>query len=329
MSSTLRTCTATTARAGCPARRCPRASSSRARVTHLCAPAFVRWRARPRAVGGEAEGPARAARFIVTRGLFIAALDPLWMSLGFSGYRPLIFQVLYAIGLSMVCMAALRRLPTTLLVAGALAIQVLRAVLALATGGAAVARDLVPAVRRRSGGEGPGATRWAASPGPPPRVRSSSSAGRCSRLLGGRGFDGYGNWGLPPPLHEFPPVVARREVPAEPRVTSPKLGIALPPPPSRPARRPFSLLLSSSSWRPMRIRAIDWVRGLGHDAHDRRPRRQCLRRCAMHGDHGAAAGPRRASPRPTPPLSVRPGVVPPAASSRPPPRGARARIVMR
>ena len=61
--------------------------------------------------------------FIVKRGLLIAALDPIWMSLGFAGYRIAIFQVLYAIGLSLVCMAFLRRLSSRALLALAVAIQ--------------------------------------------------------------------------------------------------------------------------------------------------------------------------------------------------------------
>ena len=94
-------------------------------VTHLCAPTFVMLAGASLALSAERRrGQAGQTRFIVTRGLLIAALDPLWMSLAFSGYRPIIFQVLYAIGLSMVCMAALRRLPSTALLAGALAIQV-------------------------------------------------------------------------------------------------------------------------------------------------------------------------------------------------------------
>jgi uncharacterized membrane protein len=61
--------------------------------------------------------------FIVKRGLFIAALDPTWMSLTFLGFQFEILQVLYAIGLSLVCMAFLRRLPSRALLALALAIQ--------------------------------------------------------------------------------------------------------------------------------------------------------------------------------------------------------------
>lgn len=86
-------------------------------ITHLCAPTFVFLagvslalsEARRRARG---EPPGKQDRFLVTRGLFIAACDPLWMSWAFgvpSG--KVLFQVLYAIGFGFVAMAALRRVP--------------------------------------------------------------------------------------------------------------------------------------------------------------------------------------------------------------------------
>ena len=79
-------------------------------VTHLCAPTFVLLAGASLALSAEKRrGEPGQTRFIVTRGLLIAALDPLWMSLGFARYRVLVFQVLYAIGMSLVCMAALRR----------------------------------------------------------------------------------------------------------------------------------------------------------------------------------------------------------------------------
>jgi uncharacterized membrane protein len=94
-------------------------------VTHLCAPTFVLLAGASLALSAEKRaGVPGQTRFIVTRGLLIAALDPLWMSLGFSAYERIAAQVLYAIGLSMVCMAWLRRLSSTALLAGALAIQV-------------------------------------------------------------------------------------------------------------------------------------------------------------------------------------------------------------
>ncbi len=93
-------------------------------VTHLCAPTFVLLAGASLALSTEKRrGQPGQTRFIVTRGLLIAALDPLWMSLGFSAYHMVVFQVLYAIGLGMVCMAFLRRLPSSVLLVLALAIQ--------------------------------------------------------------------------------------------------------------------------------------------------------------------------------------------------------------
>lgn len=98
-------------------------------MTHLCAPTFVFLAGAALALSVEkrqARGePARALdRFIVTRGLIIAALDPIWMSWIFVRPGSVLFQVLYAIGMSLVCMAALRRLPTGWMVGIAAALAV-------------------------------------------------------------------------------------------------------------------------------------------------------------------------------------------------------------
>src|SRR6478735_8275834 len=94
-------------------------------ITHICAPAFVLLAGASLALSSERRrGEAGQTSFIVKRGLLIAALDPIWMSLGFALYRVVIFQVLYAIGLSLVCMAWLRKLSSRSLLALALAIQV-------------------------------------------------------------------------------------------------------------------------------------------------------------------------------------------------------------
>jgi uncharacterized membrane protein len=97
-------------------------------MTHLCAPTFVFLAGFSLAMSAErrrarGEPPAGQDRFLVTRGLFIAACDPLWMSWGFDVKDRLLLQVLYAIGMSFVAMAALRRLPPRIL--GALALSVL------------------------------------------------------------------------------------------------------------------------------------------------------------------------------------------------------------
>jgi len=86
-------------------------------ITHLCAPTFVflAGTALAISVGSRKKkgmNPKDIDRGILTRGLFIAILDPTLISL-FSGR--LTFQVLYAIGVSMMCMAFLRRLSSKLL----------------------------------------------------------------------------------------------------------------------------------------------------------------------------------------------------------------------
>ena len=89
-------------------------------ATHLCAPTFVFLAGAALALSvarRQADGESAGAidQFIVRRGLFIAALDPVWMSWVFSPGHVLL-QVLYAIGGSLVAMAVLRRLrPATLL----------------------------------------------------------------------------------------------------------------------------------------------------------------------------------------------------------------------
>jgi uncharacterized membrane protein len=82
-------------------------------MTHICAPTFVFLAGLSLAVSVErrvAKGtPAwQIDRQILTRGAFIALLDPTIVSIG-SGR--LTFQVLFAIGVAMMAMAGLRRLP--------------------------------------------------------------------------------------------------------------------------------------------------------------------------------------------------------------------------
>ena len=187
-------------------------------VTHLCAPTFILLAGASLALSAERrKGQPGHTRFIVTRGLLIAALDPLWMSWGFAGYQRIVFQVLYAIGLSMVCMAALRKLPTWALGLGALAIQLFgelsslwqpaeqpwRALWAfLFVGGAPFGNwvcpyPLIPWLSMMMFGWVLG--RWLLQP------RASATRAGWLALLGVallavfaavRGVDGYGNWGL-------------------------------------------------------------------------------------------------------------------------------------
>jgi uncharacterized membrane protein len=88
-------------------------------MTHICAPTFVFLAGLSLAISVErraAKGtPAyQIDRQILTRGAFIALLDPTIVSIG-SGR--LTFQVLFAIGVAMMCMAWLRRLPWPALLA--------------------------------------------------------------------------------------------------------------------------------------------------------------------------------------------------------------------
>jgi uncharacterized membrane protein len=83
-------------------------------VTHLCAPTFVflagfvlLGSVERRRHDGESEWS--ITRFIVTRGLFIAAMDPIWMRIVFpTPGNTWILQVLYAIGMGLVAVAFLR-----------------------------------------------------------------------------------------------------------------------------------------------------------------------------------------------------------------------------
>jgi uncharacterized membrane protein len=96
-------------------------------ITHLCAPTFVFLAGASLAISIERR-VARGVnaweidRSIITRGAIIALLDLTIVSLG-SGYLNL--GVLWAIGVSMICMALLRRLPTAALLGLALGWMVL------------------------------------------------------------------------------------------------------------------------------------------------------------------------------------------------------------
>lgn len=188
-------------------------------ITHLCAPAFVLLAGASLALSSEKRrGEAGQTAFIVKRGLLIAALDPTWMSLGFA-HHIVIFQVLYAIGMSLVCMAFLRRLSSRALLAGAVAIQLfgelstrvhfgvhlLDAIwMFLFVGGppfrpAIVAYPLVPWLSIMMAGWVLG--RWLLER----RARDRAVRAQELALVGVallavfalvRGLDGYGNWGL-------------------------------------------------------------------------------------------------------------------------------------
>lgn len=94
-------------------------------ITHLCAPTFLFLSGTSLAMsvaGRRRRGVGDAAidRHLVVRGLVLLGFEALWISLGRSaaaGHYVLVLQVLYAIGVSLMAMAWLRRLPTAWLVA--------------------------------------------------------------------------------------------------------------------------------------------------------------------------------------------------------------------
>ena len=84
-------------------------------ITHLCAPTFVLLAGTSLAIAVASrrdKGDSERAidRYILSRGALIVAFEVLWMSPVMLGPGRVLFQVLYAIGASLMCMAALRRL---------------------------------------------------------------------------------------------------------------------------------------------------------------------------------------------------------------------------
>jgi uncharacterized membrane protein len=188
-------------------------------ITHLCAPTFVLLAGASLALSMEKrkETPGQTA-FIIKRGLLIAALDPIWMSLGFTLYHVFVLQVLYAIGLSLVCMAFLRKLSSRALLIGALAIQLcgemsswlhiesqpLQALWQLLFVGGWIGKRLicaypfVPWLSMMMAGWVLGRFLLETKLSPMEQARRFALLG--GALLGAflvvRGLDGYGNWGL-------------------------------------------------------------------------------------------------------------------------------------
>src|SRR5436309_1162194 len=109
-------------------------------ISHLCAPTFVFLAGAALALSIErrlqqGESSRRVDRHLLVRGLFLAALDPLWMTWAFVPGNVLL-QVMYAIGMSLVCMTFLRRLRTSWLVGLSLGLILSgEALIGLVTGG--------------------------------------------------------------------------------------------------------------------------------------------------------------------------------------------------
>jgi len=97
-------------------------------ITHLCAPTFVALAGAALAMSVEArksrgESPWEIDRHVLVRGLLLVVFEVLWMSWAMmDAWGRFLFQVLYAIGASLVCMPLLRRLGDRAMVAVGLAL---------------------------------------------------------------------------------------------------------------------------------------------------------------------------------------------------------------
>ena len=83
-------------------------------ITHFCAPVFVFLAGTAAFLYRDKHGPAASTRFLLTRGLWLVFLELTAMRLGWTPdpfYRFTLLQVIWAIGWSMVALAALGRLP--------------------------------------------------------------------------------------------------------------------------------------------------------------------------------------------------------------------------
>ena len=101
-------------------------------ITHLCAPTFV-FLAGVSIFLQRANGksPAELSKFLLTRGLWLILLELTVVSFGFNWGPPLAFmQVIWAIGASMVLMAAVVRLPAAGILALGAAILILQPLIA-------------------------------------------------------------------------------------------------------------------------------------------------------------------------------------------------------
>ena len=94
-------------------------------ITHFCAPVFFLLTGTGAFLAAQRRTTAGVSRLLLTRGLWLIALEVTVMrfALQFNfDYRVTVLTVLWAIGWSMVVLSALVRLPTTLLTVGALVV---------------------------------------------------------------------------------------------------------------------------------------------------------------------------------------------------------------
>jgi uncharacterized membrane protein len=81
-------------------------------VTHLCATTFILLAGSSAYLRGSASGIPALSRYLLTRGLMLIVLEATWISFSWQlAYDIMIFQVIWAIGVGMVVLAALVWLP--------------------------------------------------------------------------------------------------------------------------------------------------------------------------------------------------------------------------
>ncbi|UAK24957.1 DUF1624 domain-containing protein [Sphingomonas nostoxanthinifaciens] len=114
-------------------------------VTHLCAPTFV-FLAGVSIFFQKANGksPAALTRFLLTRGAWLVLLECTVISFGFNLGPPFLFlQVMWAIGMSMICMGLIARAPAPAVLAIGIAILLLYSFMVPLTAGVSGALGLV------------------------------------------------------------------------------------------------------------------------------------------------------------------------------------------
>jgi uncharacterized membrane protein len=125
-------------------------------ITHLCAPTFVLLAGVALAISSErraarGESQASIGRHVLVRGLLLVAFEVFWMSPVMLAPGRVLFQVLYALGGSLVCMSFLRRLPDRALFGLGLALAIGSEAVVGLLSAAGVART-IPAALLFSGG---------------------------------------------------------------------------------------------------------------------------------------------------------------------------------
>jgi uncharacterized membrane protein len=93
-------------------------------ITHLCATVFVMLAGSSAFLRGQTSGIADLSRYLATRGLMLLAIEVTWITFSWQlGYNILILQVIWALGMGMLVLAALVWLPRPVIaVVGALLI---------------------------------------------------------------------------------------------------------------------------------------------------------------------------------------------------------------